>query len=63
MTLKLYIGNKNYSSWSMRAGVLLRAFGIAHDEYRPGPFPRRSTYLARSRRCAPRWRPDRDRMG
>ena len=32
MTLKLYIGNKNYSSWSMRAGVLLRAFGIAHDE-------------------------------
>ena len=32
MTLKLYIGNPNYSSWSMRAGVLLRAFGIAHDE-------------------------------
>lgn len=26
MTLHLYVGNHNYSSWSMRAGVLLRAF-------------------------------------
>ena len=32
MTLKLYIGNPNYSSWSMRAGVFLLAFCIAHDE-------------------------------
>ena len=26
--LKLYIGNKNYSSWSMRPWVLLRQAGI-----------------------------------
>ena len=32
MALKLYIGNPNYSSWSMRAGVLLRGFGINHEE-------------------------------
>jgi glutathione S-transferase len=30
--MKLYIGNKNYSSWSMRAGVLLAAFKIPHEE-------------------------------
>ena len=30
--LQLYIGNKNYSSWSMRAGVLLAQAGIAHQE-------------------------------
>jgi glutathione S-transferase len=28
----LVIANKNYSSWSMRAWVLLRAFGIEFDE-------------------------------
>ena len=32
--MKLYIGNKNYSSWSMRSSVLLTAFGIAHEEVR-----------------------------
>ena len=32
--LKLYIGNKNYSSWSMRPWVLLRQAGIAFDEVR-----------------------------
>lgn len=32
MPLSLYIGNKNYSSWSMRAWVLLRQLGIAFDE-------------------------------
>ena len=26
--LKLYIGNKNYSSWSMRPWVLLKQAGI-----------------------------------
>ncbi len=31
MTIKLYIGNRNYSSWSMRAGVLLAQAGIPHD--------------------------------
>ena len=30
--MKLYIGNKNYSSWSMRSGVLLSAFGIPFEE-------------------------------
>lgn len=30
--MKLYIGNKNYSSWSMRSGVLLAAFGIPFQE-------------------------------
>lgn len=30
--LQLYIGNKNYSSWSMRAWVLLRQARIAFDE-------------------------------
>jgi len=30
--LKLYIGNKNYSSWSMRPWVMLRQAGIAFDE-------------------------------
>lgn len=30
--MKLYIGNKNYSSWSMRPWVLMRHFGIAFDE-------------------------------
>ena len=30
--LKLVIGNKNYSSWSMRPWVLLRQAGILTDE-------------------------------
>ncbi len=30
--IALYIGNKNYSSWSMRPWVLLRQAGIAFDE-------------------------------
>jgi len=30
--LKLAIGNKNYSSWSMRPWVLLRQFGIPFEE-------------------------------
>jgi glutathione S-transferase len=32
MTLKLVIGNKNYSSWSMRPWLALRASGIAFEE-------------------------------
>jgi len=31
-TTRLYIGNKNYSSWSMRPWVLARAFGLAFEE-------------------------------
>ncbi len=30
--LKLYVGNKNYSSWSMRPWVLMRQSGIAFEE-------------------------------
>ena len=30
--MKLYIGNKNYSSWSMRPWVLLKNAGIAFEE-------------------------------
>ena len=30
--IQLFIGNKNYSSWSMRPGVLLRQAGIAFEE-------------------------------
>ncbi|MDP4302420.1 glutathione S-transferase family protein [Leptothrix discophora] len=30
--LKLYIGNKNYSSWSMRPWVLMKAAGIGFEE-------------------------------
>ncbi|MBA4262889.1 MAG: glutathione S-transferase [Comamonadaceae bacterium] len=32
MALQLYIGNKNYSSWSMRPWVLMRQAGIAFEE-------------------------------
>lgn len=32
--LKLVIGNKNYSSWSMRPWVVLKAFGIPFEEVR-----------------------------
>ncbi|KAF1055099.1 MAG: hypothetical protein GAK41_00448 [Burkholderia gladioli] len=30
--MQLIIGDKNYSSWSMRPWVLMRHFGIAFDE-------------------------------
>ena len=30
--MHLYIGNKNYSSWSLRAWLLLRAFGLDFEE-------------------------------
>lgn len=32
MTTTLIVGSKNYSSWSMRAGVILNHLGIAYDE-------------------------------
>ena len=32
MTLKLVIGNKNYSSWSMRPWLAMRANNIAFEE-------------------------------
>ena len=41
MTLTLIIGNKNYSSWSMRPWIAMKVVGIAFDEkvvplYEPG---------------------------
>lgn len=36
--LVLYIGNKNYSSWSMRPWILLRHAGIPFEERRVGLF-------------------------
>jgi glutathione S-transferase len=41
MTLKLIIGNKNYSSWSMRPWIAMKVAGIAFEEkiiplYEPG---------------------------
>jgi len=32
--MQLYIGNKNYSSWSLRSWLLMRHMGIAFDEVR-----------------------------
>ncbi len=32
--MQLYIGNKNYSSWSLRPWLLMRQLGIAFDECR-----------------------------
>lgn len=34
--LKLVIANKNYSSWSMRPWVVMKAFGISFEEIRIG---------------------------
>jgi len=34
MQLKLIIGNKNYSSWSLRSWLLLKEAGIDFEEYR-----------------------------
>ena len=30
--MRLYLGNKNYSSWSMRPWVLMRALGLPFEE-------------------------------
>ena len=32
MSLKLYIVNKNYSSWSLRGWLALKLTGVAFDE-------------------------------
>ena len=58
MTLKLVIGNKNYSSWSMRPWLALRANDIAFEEIfiplytgagRQGPHPELHAVPARCR--------------
>jgi glutathione S-transferase len=30
--MRLYVGNKNYSSWSLRAGLLVAQAGIEHEQ-------------------------------
>lgn len=52
--LKLIIGNKNYSSWSMRPWVVMTAFGIPFEEVRialgrPDTFSRIAQYCASGR--------------
>lgn len=45
---KLVIGNKNYSSWSMRPWVAMKAFGIPFQEVRiPLDRPETATQIAR----------------
>ena len=45
----LYIGNKNYSSWSLRAWVLLKAFGVPFREERITLYEPDSSERARAR--------------
>lgn len=57
--MKLYIGNKNYSSWSMRSGVLLAAFDLPFDEvllpfdFSPGSAWHRQIAQVSPTRCVP----------
>jgi len=56
MGLHLVIGNKNYSSWSMRPWIGMRATGIAFDEtvisLNAPDFKPRLMKLSRSSKCA-----------
>ncbi len=58
--MKLVIGNKNHSSWSMRPWVLMRHFGIAFDEvllrfdFAPGS----AFYRELARETIAQWRRD-----
>jgi glutathione S-transferase len=53
--LKLYIGNKNYSSWSMRPWVLLKQAGIPFEEVkvRFDSFEPQSTFKQNLRAISP----------
>ena len=53
--MQLYIGNKNYSSWSMRPWVLMKQAGIAFDEVmiRFDAFTPESKFKARLARLSP----------
>ncbi|ARQ01439.1 glutathione S-transferase family protein [Pseudorhodoplanes sinuspersici] len=49
MSLKLILGNKNYSSWSLRPWIAMRNAGIPFEEeviplYEPGSVERMATY-------------------
>lgn len=50
--MRLVIGNKNYSSWSMRPWLLLTAFGVAFEEIMEALAPA-ETLTARLRRHSP----------
>jgi glutathione S-transferase len=54
-TMQLYIGNKNYSSWSMRPWVMLTNAGIAFDEVmvRFDSFEASSTFRAAINKVCP----------
>ena len=52
--MQLYIGNKNYSSWSMRAWLLMKQAGIAFDGGQAAL--RLGRRARRSRRRCSRWR-------
>ena len=54
--MQLYIGNKNYSSWSMRPWLLLKQVGIAVRGGRAAPRPRTPARRSR-RRCSRSRRP------
>ena len=53
--LKLYIGNKNYSSWSMRPWVLLKQAGMPFEEVkvRFDSFEPQSTFKQSLRAVSP----------
>ncbi len=53
--MKLYIGNKNYSSWSMRPWVMLKNAGIAFDEVklRFDSFDKDSTFRSAIEKISP----------
>ncbi len=56
MKMKLIIGNKNYSSWSLRAWLLLKEAGIPFDEHRiPLDCPSTAGEIAQytNARCVP----------
>ena len=59
MSLTLVIGNKNYSSWSMRPWVLLKHFGIAFDEvmlkFETREWDEQIAHLAPSRKVPTLW--------
>ena len=53
--MQLFIGNKNYSSWSMRPWVLMRNFEIPFDEVmvRFDGFEANSKFKQRIQQVAP----------
>ena len=59
MSLTLVIGNKNYSSWSMRPWVLLKQFGIQFEEimlkFESKEWDERIAHIAPSRKVPTLW--------